>query len=151
MMNLISWLAVRIKLPDWEFDWADKKPQRSRKSLNISDFLPSEQEFGELKKKEQFITLLVSWYKNTKICSNCASLSTSKPLFTHLHLCPLKVLFKDEKYIAETVEILSTLMDLDEENRVHVQYQLTGQEPQHYVASFAVVTTTNTHSTCLRT
>ena len=49
MMNFTSRLAVRIKyLPDWDFDWADKKPQRSRQSLTISD-LPSEQEFGELK------------------------------------------------------------------------------------------------------
>ena len=36
----------------------------------------------------------------------------------------MEVRFKDEKYAAETVEILSTLMkdaDLDGENQVHVQ------------------------------
>ena len=66
MMNLTSRLAVRIKyLPDYEFDWTDKKPQRSRESLTISDFLPSEHEFGELKTRAvNYITgFLVQEYK----------------------------------------------------------------------------------------
>ena len=125
MMNLTSRLAVRIKyLPGWEFDWADKKPQRSRESLTISDFLPSEQEFGELKKRavHYIAGLLVHEYKHLQ------QLRQFIPARTPIHppskseFVPMEVLFKDEKYVAETVEILSLMKDADlhGESQVHV-------------------------------
>lgn len=43
MLNITSRLAVNIRyVPDWEFDWSDTSPQRSRESLTISDFMLSE-------------------------------------------------------------------------------------------------------------
>ena len=43
MLNATSRLAVDIRhLPDWEVDWDDTKPQRSRKELHLQDVLPSE-------------------------------------------------------------------------------------------------------------
>lgn len=39
MMNATSRLAVRIQhLPDWEVDWEDTKPQKSRRELKLLNF-----------------------------------------------------------------------------------------------------------------
>ena len=129
-MNLTSRLAVRIKyLPDWEFDWADKKPQRSRESLNISDFLPTEQDFGELKKRavNYIAGFLVQEYKSLQPLHRFVPERAPIHPPSKSEFVPMEVLFKDEKYVAETVEILSTLMkdaDLDGESQVHVQLLL---------------------------
>ena len=45
MLNVTSRLAIRTRyLPNYEFDWSDTMPQRSRDSLTIDDFLPSEED-----------------------------------------------------------------------------------------------------------
>ena len=50
MLNITSRLAIRLRyLPEWEFDWSDMHPQRSKESLNLSDFLPDEHDAAELK------------------------------------------------------------------------------------------------------
>ena len=50
MLNITSRLAIRLRyLPQWEFDWSDMQPQRSRESLNLSDVLPDERDAAELK------------------------------------------------------------------------------------------------------
>ena len=83
--------------------------------------MPSEQEFGELKKRavHYIAGLLVHEYKNLQ------QLRQFVPARTPIHppskseFVPMEVLFKDEKYVAETVEILSSLMkdaDLHGEN-----------------------------------
>ena len=49
MMNITSRLAIGLRhLPDWQFNWSDTQPQRSRESLSIADFLPSEEDGAEL-------------------------------------------------------------------------------------------------------
>ncbi len=49
MLNLTARLAVSIRyLPDWDVDWLDSQPQRSRQSLTISHFLPTEEDVQEL-------------------------------------------------------------------------------------------------------
>lgn len=70
MMSPTSRLAVCIRyLPDWEFDWTDKKLQRIRESLNITDFLPTEQDFEELKKKS---SELYCWFLGTGVQKSAA-------------------------------------------------------------------------------
>ena len=50
IINITSRLAVRLcHLPDWEFNWQDMQPKRSRDTLTISDFLPCEDDAANLK------------------------------------------------------------------------------------------------------
>ena len=43
MLNATSRLAISIQhLPEWEVDWDDTKPQKSRRELQLHDILPSE-------------------------------------------------------------------------------------------------------------
>ncbi len=50
MLNATARLAVKVQnLPNWEVDWADTKPQRSRKSLTVSDVMPTREDAQELK------------------------------------------------------------------------------------------------------
>ena len=52
MLNLTARLALKIQnLPNWDFDWSDTRPQQSRQSLTISNFLPSEDDAQQLKKR----------------------------------------------------------------------------------------------------
>ena len=42
MMNVTSRLAIKVRhLPDFEFNWSDCSPQRSREDIVIDDLLPS--------------------------------------------------------------------------------------------------------------
>ena len=48
MLNIISRLAVRVKnLPPWDVDWSDTTPQRPWQDLQVSDFMPSEEDARE--------------------------------------------------------------------------------------------------------
>lgn len=113
MLNITARLAVRLKnLPDWDFDWSDTSPQKSRKSLGILDILPNEDDAAQLKLRAlQFMMkFLVGEFKDL------AGLKKYVPPQVSLHpvekseVVPMKVLFKDEKYISETIDILSQLM-----------------------------------------
>jgi hypothetical protein len=104
--------AVRLQnLPDWNVDWADSQPQRTRQSLTISDFFPSLKDARHLERATAFLMKFLA--------EEFDSLSDLEP-FVPKHqsphpvqkseVIPMKVLFKDEKYISETVDILSQLM-----------------------------------------
>ena len=67
MMNVTSRLAIRIRyIPDFEFDWSDKTPQRSRQSITIEDVSPSQSDARVLKQRAiQFIMeFLVKTFSN---------------------------------------------------------------------------------------
>ena len=52
MLNVTSHIAVRLQnLPDWNVDWADSRPQHSRESLTISNYLPRIDDSHHLKKR----------------------------------------------------------------------------------------------------
>ena len=114
MMNVTSRLAIRFRhLPDWDCDWYDMKPQRSRESLSISDFLPSEEDAAELEKRAtQFLMCFL-----TEELEALADLRKYAPEQEQLHpptkteVAPMKVLFKDEKYTSETIDILTKLVE----------------------------------------
>ena len=113
MMNVTSRLAIRFRhLPDWDCNWYDMKPQRSRESLSISDFLPSEEDAAELEKRAtQFLVFfdrrVGSIGRLKKICSEQEQLHPP----TKTEVAPMKVLFKDEKYTSETIDILTKLVE----------------------------------------
>ena len=110
MLNVTSRLAVSLQnLPDWNVDWSDSQPQRSRQSLTISDFLPSLEDARHL--KERATAFLMRF-----LAEEFDSLSDLEP-FVPSHqsphpvqkstVVPMKVLFKDEKYIGETIDTTS--------------------------------------------
>ena len=101
MLNITSRIAVRIKhLPEW----------RSLDSLTLADFLPSEED-GEVLKKRAVT------YVRQFLVNEFASLAHLKQFIPEevQHnkdpdtVVPMKVLFKDEKYTAETIDILSQI------------------------------------------
>ena len=114
MMNITSRLAIRLRhLPDWECDWYDMKPQRNKESLSISDFLPSEEDAAELEKRAtQYLMRFL-----TEELEALADLKKYAPEQEQVHapskteVVPMKVLFKDEKYTSETIDILTKLME----------------------------------------
>ena len=113
MLNNTSRLAVRIRhIPDWDFDWADTRPQMNRDLLTISDFLSSEADAAELKTRavSYVMTFLVQEFP---ALSDLKKFLPGKPekVITKSEVVPMEVLFKDEKYIAETIDILSQLVD----------------------------------------
>ena len=114
MMNITSRLAIFIRhLPDCPFDWNDMEPQRSRDSLSISDFLPSEEDGAELEKRAtQFLMrFLTTEFKSLQNLQRYAPKEEliHQPIKTEV--VPMKVLFKDEKYISDTIDILAKLME----------------------------------------
>ena len=49
MLNITSRIAIRIRhLPNWEVDWSDTTPQRSRTTLTAVDFLMNEADTAEI-------------------------------------------------------------------------------------------------------
>lgn len=128
MLNLTSRLAVKIRnLPDFTFDWSDKTPQRPQQSLGISDFLPNDEDASALQQRAVTFVMefLVTHFKHLR------NLKQYVPEKTPLHppkkseVIPMKILFKDEKYKSETIDILSQLVtdaNLDGSNQVSIQH-----------------------------
>ena len=114
MLNLTSRLAIKLRyLPDWEFDWSDNSPQCSRDSLTLEEFLPDEEDAAEFTQLaiEYTMRFLVKEFPSLHTLRN--TLSDLQPLHPVMktEAVPQKVLFKDEKYIHETIAILSQLVD----------------------------------------
>ena len=114
MLNITARLAVCLRyFPDWDFDWSDTSPQKSRQSLGISDILPSEDDAAQLQLRatRYMMNFLVKEFKDL------AGLKKYVPEHVLLHpiekseVVPMKVLFEDEKYTSETIDILSRLME----------------------------------------
>lgn len=114
MLNITSRLAIRLRyLPDWEFDWSDTQPQRSRESLTISDFLPDEHDAAELKSRAIHYVMRIL-VQNFKHLQDLAQYAPDEQPFhppQKAEVAPMKVLFKDEKFTSETIDILSKLLE----------------------------------------
>ena len=126
MLNITSRLAVRLRyFPDWDFDWSDNKPQQKRQSLELEDFLPDEDDGIQIRETavEYTMRFLVNEFTSLE------DLKQYVPKHQQLHpvvrteVVPQKVLFKDEKYIQETIDILSQLIEdanLSGDSQVHI-------------------------------
>lgn len=114
MLNVTSRLAVRLRhFPDWDFDWSDNTPQQKRESLELEDFLPDEEDGLHIQMRAVEYTMRFFANEFTSL----ERLRKYAPAHQQLHpvekteVVPQKVLFKDEKYIHETIEILAQLID----------------------------------------
>ena len=114
MLNVTARLAVRIaNLPNWKVDWDDNRPQQSRSSLSIDDFLLSVSDADTLNQAAIQYTMefLVEEFKLLHSLKPLVpSLQTQHPAKVPC-VAPMSILFRDEKYKAETIEIIRQLMD----------------------------------------
>ena len=108
MLNVTTRLAVSIRnIPPWDFEWNDTTPQKHRRDLTVDDLLPNEEDGQALFEKAVLHTMQV-------ITENFPSIGSLKkflpsPEITCPHksvVVPQKVLFRDEKYTDENIQIL---------------------------------------------
>ena len=113
MLNLTSRLAIKIKyLPDYEFDWSDTAPQRPRTSLTVEDFLPNEIDATVLKQRavHYMMGFLVETFTSLKDLADFVPKTVTVHPAMKSEIILMKILFKDEKYKSETIEILTRLL-----------------------------------------
>ena len=113
MLNVTSRLAVKIKnLPGFKFDWANTKPQRPRTSLTVEDFLPSEADATVLNQRavHYIMGFLVETFSSLKHLAEFVHQPESIHPVTKSEVVPMKILYKDEKYKSQTIDILMQLM-----------------------------------------
>ena len=129
MLNLTTRLAIKMdNIPDWSINWLDNKPQQSRNALNYTHFIPNKEDAENLGKYAvQFmIEFLVESFSSLRHLSHLIpSRQSPHPIHTS-SVVPMSVLFRDEKYTAETIEILSQLAH---------DANLTGDSPQVIVSA----------------
>ena len=126
MLNVTARLAVKIQnLPNWDVDWDDVTPQRPRSSLTCDDFLPSIADAEAL--NEAAVQYIMEFLVDEFDCLRV--LKQHVPCHRPLHptktpvVAPMPILFRDEKYTAETVEIIRELMvdaKLSGNSQVHI-------------------------------
>ena len=125
MLNVTTRLAIKMhNVPDWDVDWLDNKPQLPRSALNYTHFIPNEADAECLEKYAvQFMMeFLVENFTSLKHLSHLVPPRQSPhPIQKSTVYQSMKVLFRDEKYTAETIEILAQLTH---------DARLTGESPQ---------------------
>jgi hypothetical protein len=127
MLNLTARIAVEIKnLPDWDVDWNDRTPQRDPHTLTISDLLPGEGDGVELKKRAtlHIMHVLVEEFPALAHLQSLLPSSPERETGVRSNVVPMKILFKDEKYKSETIEILTQLVKDAEISEVKNYYYL---------------------------
>ena len=129
MMNVTSRLAVSIRyLPEFDFDWSNNTPQRSRDPITIKDISPSESDAAVF--KEHAIQYLMDFL--VKTFSSLCDLEEFIQVVTSIHpvkksdVVPMKLLLKDEKYKSETIGILTQLY---EDTNLSGDHQVCNQLP----------------------
>lgn len=112
MLNLTARIAVEMKnLPDWDVDWNDRAPQRDPQSLTISDFLPNEADGIELKRRATLHIMRILTEEFPALAHLQALLPAPEQVRRDKsNVVPMKILFKDEKYKSETIEILTQIV-----------------------------------------
>lgn len=114
MLNVTARLAVSINnLPDWTVNWDDAAPQQPRSSLTIDHFLLSVEDATALNDSAVQYTMefLVREFASLKdLKCHIPARKGPHPVRTP-KVAPMQILFKDEKYKAETIEIVRQLMD----------------------------------------
>ena len=109
MLNTTTRLAIGINhLPPWEFDWDDTRPQKSIQSLTLSELLPNAEDGQQLYNQAVAYTmsLLVEAFPSLDKLKPFIFIRDSAAPVTKSVVVPMKVLFRDEKYTDENIQIL---------------------------------------------
>lgn len=108
MLNTTTRLAVKIvNLPLWEFNCSDSTPQKERQEVTVDEILPNSSDGRELYNRavKYIMQLLVEAFPSLGSLSSCVPVeNTSSP--QKAEIVPMKLLFRDEKYTDETIQIL---------------------------------------------
>ena len=112
MMNFTSRLAVRIQHVPQDVDWNNSTPQCSIDNLTVDHFMVSESAGRDFRERAIQYTaryLVTEFSALSHMKTHLLEQHPINPISTAEYVS-MKVLFKDEKYASETVDILSTLM-----------------------------------------
>ena len=124
MENTTTRLAVQIQNhPPFPFSWDDTSPQKSRRELKEEDILPNESDGHHL--YQRMLTFMMEFL--VKELTSLSSLRQFLPAKQNppVHksvVMPMKLLFRDEKYTDENIQIMLQLFkdgDLDGSPQVH--------------------------------
>ena len=113
MLNTTTRLAIGINnLPPWEFDWSDNRPQKSRHTLTLSEVLPNAEDGQQLYDRAVAYTmkLLVESFPSLEKLKPLISTGNSTSVKKSV-VVPMKILFKDEKYIDDNIQILQQYIE----------------------------------------
>lgn len=108
MLNITTRLAIGVNhLPPWEFDWDGKRPQKSRQSVTLSE-LPNAEDGRQLYNQAVAYTmrLLVEAFPSLDKLKPFIFTRHSAAPVTKSVVVPMKVLFRDDKYTDENIQIL---------------------------------------------
>ena len=114
MENTTTRLAVKISnLPDGEISWEDSTPQGLRKDLTEEDVLANEEDGQILYERMvkyvcSFVTREFDDLSELRVFTD-ESDSTRTPRMNPSVVVPMKILFHDEKYTGENIQILQKL------------------------------------------
>lgn len=132
MLNLTARLAMSIpNLPIWDVNWDDRAPQKSRSSLGIDDFLPSISDGDALTRAAVQYTMefLVERFDALHSLKSLVPTPQSPHPVKTTVVAPMPILFRDEKYKSETIEIIRQLMaDAKLSGNSQVNLMVKGQE-----------------------
>ena len=112
MLNVTTRLAIRIEsTPDW-FDWSDQSSQGCRSELKAVDILPDMKDVDVLHHHAvAFIQrFLVQEFKDLHHLKAYVPTYDLQRDRVKTEIVPMKILFKDEKYVTENVLILGDLV-----------------------------------------
>lgn len=112
MLNVTSPLAIQIRdVPD-DVDWLDQSSESSRSQLTAADILPDANDAVEL--TEQALVFLqhflTSEFHDLHDLASLVPVAHSSGPVVKTEVVPMKILFRDEKYVAENVAILGDLV-----------------------------------------
>ena len=95
-------------MPEWEVDWDDTKPQKPRRELQLHDILPSEADGEEFHRRAVHFVMQLLVTEFDSISNLSRYLPPETPVFpaAKTNVVPMQLLFRDEKYTSENVEIL---------------------------------------------
>ena len=111
MLNLTSRLAICIRdIPDW-VDWSDQSPQASRSQLTATDILPGIEDAKALHDRA-LIFLQQFLVREFNDLHHLQPLALARNLYRGMktEVIPMRILLRDEKFVAENVVILGDLV-----------------------------------------
>ena len=128
MLNVTSRLAIKVRnIPDG-VDWFDQCPQGSRSQLTVADILPGTDDALALQQRalvflQHFLTSEFDGLHELQ--SLVPAVHTSGPV-QKAEVVLMRILFRDEKYVAENVATLGNLAGSDQ-----IRYTCTHQNQWH--------------------
>ena len=112
MENTTTRLAIRIQNhPPFSFSWDDNTPQKSRSDLKEEDILPNEEDGYHL--HQRMISFMMKFLvQELHSLSDLRQFLPTKqqPPVHKSEVMPMKLLFRDEKYTDENIQIMLQLL-----------------------------------------